>query len=85
MGFYETGKNKLNCLPNNPARQRPNIYIKFRFLLINLRVVKKVRFTFFSNTILIIQSIFSKIFFKKSWIKQMDENLHEYELRREGW
>jgi hypothetical protein len=44
-----------------------------------------VRLTFFSSTIFVIQSIFSKIFGKKSWLEQMDENLHEYELRREGW
>jgi hypothetical protein len=48
-------------------------------------VVKKVRFSFFSFIILAVQSIFSRITGKKSWLNQMDENLHEYELRREGW
>ena len=38
-----------------------------------------------ANIILFIQGIASKIFRKKSWLDQMDENLHEYERIREGW
>jgi len=44
-----------------------------------------MRLNVISNLILAFQSTFSKIFDKKSWLEQMDENLNEYELRREGW
>ena len=44
-----------------------------------------MKLIFLSGTILSIQAIFSKLSGKKSWLKQMDDNLHEYELRREGW
>ena len=40
---------------------------------------------YLADVILLTQDIFSKITHKKSWLKQMDENLSEYEMIREGW
>jgi hypothetical protein len=44
-------------------------------------VVRRVRLNIVSFLILTIQSKFSK----KSWLKKIDENVYNYELRREGW
>ena len=44
-----------------------------------------MRLNVISTLILAFQSTFSKIFDKKSWLDQIDENLKELDLRREGW
>jgi len=48
-------------------------------------VVKRMRSNVISNLILAFESTFSIFSDKKSWLEQMDENLNESELRREGW